>query len=58
MLIQSGVDRQGEPLGLPFGSYARFRLLFLQSEAIRTASREVVCSTVTCGFGLARWASP
>jgi hypothetical protein len=42
MLIQSGVDRQGEPLGLPFGSYARFILLFLQSEAIRTASREVV----------------
>jgi hypothetical protein len=41
MLIQSGVDRQGEPLGLPFGSYARFILLFLQSEAIRTESREV-----------------
>jgi hypothetical protein len=32
----------GEPLGLPFGSYARFILLFLQSDAIRTASREVV----------------
>ena len=41
MLIQSGVDREGEPLGLPFGSYARFILLFLQSEAIRSASREV-----------------
>jgi Plasmid encoded RepA protein len=41
MLIQSGVDREGEPLGLPFGSYARFILLFLQSEAIRTGSREV-----------------
>jgi hypothetical protein len=41
MLIQSGVDRQGKPLGLPYGSYARFILLFLQSEAIRTGSREV-----------------
>ena len=41
MLIQSGVDRSGKPLGLPYGSYARFILLFLQSEAIRTGSREV-----------------
>src|SRR3954447_814467 len=41
MLITSGVDRIGMPLGLPFGSYARFILLFLQSEAIRTGSREV-----------------
>jgi Plasmid encoded RepA protein len=41
MLITSGVDRAGTPLGLPFGSYARFILLFLQSEAIRTGSREV-----------------
>jgi hypothetical protein len=41
MLIQSGVDRGGKPLGLPYGSYARFILLFLQSEAIRTGSREV-----------------
>jgi hypothetical protein len=41
MLIESGRDRAGQPLGLPYGSYARFILLFLQSEAIRTASREV-----------------
>jgi hypothetical protein len=41
MLIQSGVDRAGKPLGLPYGSYARFILLFLQSEAIRTGSREI-----------------
>lgn len=41
MLIQSGVDRGGRPLGLPYGSYARFILLFLQSEAIRTGSREI-----------------
>jgi hypothetical protein len=41
MIVQSGVDRQGKPLGLPFGSYARFILLFLQGEAIRSKSREV-----------------
>jgi hypothetical protein len=41
MLMQSGVDRTGAPLCLPYGSYARFILLFLQSEAIRTGSREV-----------------
>src|SRR3954453_3303840 len=41
MLIESGRDRPGKPLGLPYGSYARFILLFLQSEAIRTKSREI-----------------
>ena len=30
-----------KPIGLPYGSYARFILLFLQSEAIRTGSREI-----------------
>lgn len=41
MLIQSGVDRSGTALGVPYGSYARFILLFLQSEAIKTGSREI-----------------
>jgi len=41
MLVESGRDRAGKPLGLPYGSYARFILLFLQSEAIRTGCREV-----------------
>lgn len=41
MLLESGRNRTGEPLGVPYGSYARFILLFLQSEAIRTQSREV-----------------
>jgi hypothetical protein len=41
MLVESGRGRDGRPLGLPYGSYARFILLFLQSEAIRTQSREV-----------------
>ncbi len=41
LILQSGIDRNGQSLGLPYGSYARFILLFLQSEAIRTRSREV-----------------
>ena len=41
MLIQSGVDRSGGLLGVPYGSYARFILLFLQSQAIKTNSREI-----------------
>src|SRR5215204_1907418 len=41
LVIQAGVDRNEQSLGLPYGSYARFILLFLQSEAIRTRSREV-----------------
>jgi hypothetical protein len=41
MLIESGRDRSGAPLGVPYGSYARFILLFLQSQAIRTQSREI-----------------
>lgn len=41
MLIQSGIDRTGAALGVPYGSYARFILLFLQSQAIKTNSREI-----------------
>src|SRR3954465_8214716 len=41
LVIQAGVDRNEQSLGLPYGSYARFILLFLQSEAIRTQSREI-----------------
>jgi hypothetical protein len=41
LLLQSGVDRAGRMLGLPYGSYARFILLFLQSRAIKTNSREI-----------------
>src|SRR3954452_4849456 len=32
LLVQSGFDRNRKPVGLPYGSYARFILLFLQSE--------------------------
>jgi hypothetical protein len=41
LVMQSGVDRQGNQVGLPYGSYARFILLFLQSEAVKTRSREI-----------------
>jgi len=41
MLVESGRDRNSKPIGLPYGSFARFILLFLQSEAIKTQSREV-----------------
>ena len=41
MLLQGGVDRTGSSLGVPYGSYARFILLFLQSEAVKSGSREI-----------------
>jgi hypothetical protein len=41
LLLQGGLDRNGKPVGLPYGSYARFMLLFLQSEAVKTRSREI-----------------
>src|SRR4051794_28258181 len=41
LVLQSGVDRQGVTVGLPYGSYARFILLFLQSEAVKSRSREI-----------------
>jgi hypothetical protein len=41
LLLESGYDRAGKSVGVPYGSYARFILLFLQSQAIRTGSREI-----------------
>jgi hypothetical protein len=41
MLVESGRDRAGKHIGLPYGSFARFILLFLQSEAIKRQSREI-----------------
>src|SRR3954464_10723789 len=41
LVLQSGIDRSGCSVGLPYGSYARFILLFLQSEAVKTRSREI-----------------
>lgn len=41
LIVQSGADRTGKLLGLPYGSYARYILLFLQSQAVKTNSREI-----------------
>ena len=41
LLVESGRDRQGSSLGVPYGSIARLILLYLQTEAIRTNSPEV-----------------
>jgi hypothetical protein len=41
LVLQSGVDRTGSEVGLPYGSYARFILLFLQSEAVKSKCREI-----------------
>ena len=39
--VESGRDAGGNVVGIPFGSVARLILLYLQSEAIRTKSREI-----------------
>ena len=41
LLVESGRNRQGELIGVPYGSIARLILLYLQTEAIRTNSAEV-----------------
>jgi hypothetical protein len=50
LLIESGRTRQKTLIGIPYGSVARLILLFLQTEAIRTGSPEVVL-----GRSLNRW---
>lgn len=39
--VESGRDVDGCVVGIPFGSVARLILLYLQSEAVRTKSREI-----------------
>ena len=41
LLVESGRDRQGHFVGVPYGSIARLILLYLQTEATRTGSPEV-----------------
>ena len=41
LLVESGRDREGELVGVPYGSIARLILLYLQTEAVRTGSPEV-----------------
>lgn len=39
--VESGKDERGAIVGIPYGSIARVILLYLQTEAVRTRSREV-----------------
>src|SRR5689334_12600151 len=39
--VESGVDAEDRSVGLPFGAIARMILLYLQTEAVKTRSREV-----------------
>lgn len=41
LLIESGRNRDGSLVGIPYGSIARLILLYLQTEAVRTGSPEV-----------------
>jgi hypothetical protein len=48
--VESGKDERGATVGIPFGSVARMILLYLQTEAVRTRSREV-----ELGRSMNRW---
>ncbi len=39
--IDSGIDANDKAVGVPFGSIARMILLYLQTEAVKTKSREI-----------------
>ncbi len=41
LLVESGLDSNKQPIGIPYGSIARMILLYLQTQAVRTKSREV-----------------
>ena len=41
LLVESGLDIRKQPIGVPYGSIARMILLYLQTQAVRTRSREV-----------------
>lgn len=41
LILETSHDIHGKPIGLPYGSYARFILLFLQSKAVKSRSREI-----------------
>jgi hypothetical protein len=41
LLAESGSDSDLRPIGIPFGSIARMILLYLQTEAVKTRSREI-----------------
>ena len=41
LLIESGLDSNKVPVGVPYGAIARMILLYLQTQAVKTRSREV-----------------
>ncbi len=41
LLVESGLDTERQPVGIPYGSIARMILLYLQTQAVKTRSREV-----------------
>jgi len=41
LLIESGLNSTKQPIGIPYGSIARMILLYLQTQAVRTKSRDV-----------------
>ena len=41
LLVESGLDSRRQPVGIPYGSIARMILLYLQTQAVRTRSREI-----------------
>lgn len=45
LLVESGLDIRKQPIGVPYGSIARMILLYLQTKAVRTRSREVELGT-------------
>lgn len=45
LLVESGLDANQKPIGIPSGPQARMILLYLQTQAVRTRSREVELGT-------------
>ena len=41
LVVESGRDAEQQPVGIPFGSVARMILLYLQTEAVKTHSRDI-----------------
>lgn len=41
LLIESGLDANKEPVGIPYGSVARLILLYLQTQTVRNKSRQI-----------------
>jgi len=41
LLVESGLDSNKVPVGIPYGAIARMILLYLQTQAVKTRRREV-----------------